>query len=374
MSDPPKINIMISSQCKYPIKFEKKKQTLTSIRERLKEELEEVKLFTNPLFEVWINEGAPPASGHKDWWQHCLDKVRDADVVLVIYNGSCGWGDETGGIGICHAELQEAIDTTPAKVRLIELDAKAIPQNDFQRKQNKRFEKYIKNQGLFRGDLATNGEEVIARCKEALLDVIPKLVQSGSRSIGNIKPVTGGALKWSRKNYKLRQEAMVWVLRDLLAFREESQVHESNIFVRIGGRMVLVVCHGIPAAMSISAAREMVGQPFLKDHKYASLLKGRCVGPVHFIACHRNVTESQAMKMLGFPDAEIVSESFGVYVADDIQKIQLVFIANCRDDTSTRHGTQRVLKWLKQTGEATLLGKRAESRKKIVQTIAAELK
>src|SRR5438067_2322605 len=120
--------------------------------------------------------------------------------------------------------------------------------------------------------------------------------------------------------------------------------------------------HAIPAAISVASAREMVGQPFLRNHELVDLLPKDGIGPVHLIACHRSVTEGQAMKQLGFPDATIVSPPFGVYVADPIQRIQLLFLANCRDDRSTRHAVQRAFEWLAQTGEGERLAARAEAR------------
>jgi hypothetical protein len=97
------------------------------------------------------------------------------------------------------------------------------------------------------------------------------------------------------------------------------------------------------------------------------------VGPVHVIGCHRVPTESQARSLLGFPDATIVNAPFGIYVADDVQKVQFVLLSNCRDETSTRQALQRFLDWLDQAGESSDLLKRAGSRKKIVATIAKEL-
>jgi len=129
----------------------------------------------------------------------------------------------------------------------------------------------------------------------------------------------------------------------------------------------------VPAAMSVAAAREMVGQPFLKDHEYASSLTGNRGGPVHLIGCHKTITEAQAMKLLGFPDATVVTTQFGVYVADNVQKIQLALVANCKDDANTRHGVQRFFEWLRQTGEGKLLAERAAARARIVKSIAQEL-
>ena len=53
-------------------------------------ELEAAELFGQRLFQVWINEDAPPASGD-DGWDACMKQVDDADVVLVLYNGNAGW-------------------------------------------------------------------------------------------------------------------------------------------------------------------------------------------------------------------------------------------------------------------------------------------
>jgi hypothetical protein len=40
------------------------------------------------------------------------------------------------------------------------------------------------------------------------------------------------------------------------------------------------------------------------------------------------------------PDATVVSAPFGIYVVDPVQSIQLVLVAQCRDETSTRLGVQ----------------------------------
>ena len=116
----------------------------------------------------------------------------------------------------------------------------------------------------------------------------------------------------------------------------------------------------------------MVGQPFLRDHEASPLLTEGRVGPVHFIGCHRSITEAQAMKQLGFSDATIVSPPFGVFVADNVQRIQLLFLANCRDETSTRHAIQRAFDWLEETGEDTRVSERAAARARIVKAVARE--
>ncbi len=142
--------------------------------------------------------------------------------------------------------------------------------------------------------------------------------------------------------------------------------------ISVARQSVAFVCDCIPASMTTAAARELVGQPFLRDHEISAALPKTTGGPVHLIACQKGVTEAQALRQLGFPDAVVVSAPFGIYVADDVQKIQLVFIANCRDETITRRHVQRFLLWLDQQGEDRLLAQRARSRRRIADLIARE--
>jgi hypothetical protein len=162
-------------------------------------------------------------------------------------------------------------------------------------------------------------------------------------------------------------------LRDAIKQRSDTTQDGPNLFVQINNQKVLFVPEAIPAAMSVAAAREMVGQPFLKDHQLGTILTGKRGGPVHVIGCHKSITEAQAMKLLGFPDATVVTTRFGVYVADKVQKIQLVLLANCSDERSTRERLQRFFEWLRQTGEGELLAQRASARARIVKSISNEL-
>jgi hypothetical protein len=115
----------------------------------------------------------------------------------------------------------------------------------------------------------------------------------------------------------------------------------------------------------------LVGQPFLHDHEKANQLRTDVGGPIHLILCHRSATESQAAKLLGFPDATIVSPPFGVFVADPVQQVQFAFIKECRDESTTRHGIQRFFEWLSQSGEEANVVRRAKHRAIVVRAIAS---
>ena len=121
--------------------------------------------------------------------------------------------------------------------------------------------------------------------------------------------------------------------------------------------------------MNVSSAREMVGQPFQKDHQIVVSSQDKTYGPVHIIGVHKGVTELQAIKTLGYPDAVIVKGPFGIYIADKIQNIQMVFLANCRDSASIRHNVQKFIDWLQESGEAGDFFCRAEKRKEILDVI-----
>lgn len=367
-----KLRIMISSRCRDYFPAGQRKARLSDIREELKTEIEAMEIASRKAFEIWINEEAPPKGGTWDSWETCIEAVKDCDILLVISNGNAGWADTAGSIGICHAELMTGLSIAPAKVRLIDIDPIPISKDD-EGVRNQRFQEEVSKQNLFRGGTVKTTEDLKARVKEALHDAVVSLTQAGVREASKGKFHSGAALDWTRLDFTSRQSEMVRVVRDAVRTRTDSSEDDGKVFARIGEQVVLCEYHAIPAALTVGAAKEMVGQPFLSDHRLVEKLSGKRGGPVHLIACHKGATESQALKLLGFPDATVVSAPFGVFVADSVQKVQFVFITNCRDETSTRHGVQRFFEWLKQTGEDRLLAERARARTRIVRAIAKEV-
>ena len=372
MAQPTTIRVMLSSRCNDAIEFKRKHATLSDLRKQLKVELEKELLFDTRLYDVWINEDAPPNEGSSDSWEACLKQVKLADLVVVLYNGNAGWAKGKGEVGICHAELEEALSTAPAKVTLVEISPLQPLGSGAVRARNERFRKYVDTQNLFRGQVCGSGEDVIARVKQALRESTADMVRLGGREARKERFDRGTALDWTRLNFSQRRSQIVEVLRSALKERVDTVERDEALVVRFDNAKVLVVCDAIPASVSLAAARELVGQPFLRDHLLSQMLSSEIGGPIHIIGCHRGITEGQAIRQLGFPDAEVVSTSFGLYVADQIQKIQLVFLTECRDETATRYNIQRLFEWLGQTKEEELLVQRAASRAKIVSTIASE--
>jgi hypothetical protein len=343
--------------------------TLSDIRRELKTQIEAMEIAGRKAFDVWINEETDPQGGTWDSWDVCIEAVKDCDILLVISNGNAGWAEGSGEIGICHAEMMTALSTAPAKVRSITVDEIPVIEDEAG-KRNKRFQDYIASESLFRGATVSTVDQLKSRTTDALHDAVISLAQAGVRDASRGKFHSRAALSWTRLDFSERQSAMVRVLRDAVKARSGAFEESTKLFVRVGGCDILTEPHAIPAALTVGPARELVGQPFLKYHLVAASLTHRRGGPLHIIACHRTATETQASRMLGFPDATFVSATFGVFVANPIQRVQFAFITNCRDEANTRHGVQRFFEWMTQTGEDKLVAKRAQARARIVRAMA----
>ena len=369
MSKSTKISVMLSSRCtdQFPIGSS---TSLTDTRRELKKEIEQYTIGGKQIFDVWINEDAPPAGHTADSWEACLKEVRACDVLIVIANGNAGWGTTAGDIGICHAEYMEGLGSNQDKVRYIQLPV-VKSADPAQSARNQKFAEYVDQRSPFRGGTVKTIADLTERVLQALTDAVVTLTQAGGSASASSRFDTGGALDWSRLDFAKRKAAMERSLTEALTLRPGSSALVGAVAVKIDRRDVAVFCHAVPAALSVAAARELVGRPFLRDHEFAGVL-AKAVGPVHIIACHRGATESQATTLLGFADATVVSSAFGIYVADPVQKVQFVFLSNCRDDSQTRHALQRFFNWLEQTEEAKRLAARAASRAAIVKLIARE--
>lgn len=364
------INIMISSRNN--AKFDNR--PLTEIRTELKEMIEKEEIFGGKLYEVWINEYEATQSFEEKIWNKCLSEARRADIVLVLYNGQAGWVRPKDTIGICHDEVREAVESAPGKVFAIDIreGTATVKSSKQEENANQDFQQYMQQHELFQNSVKTY-DELIEKVKLTLQNAITSLFKKGVLSAHRSKNNTGEALNWKFMDYEKRSASIIRALQQAIHIPEIGEKTDRYYYLTFEKKNVLIVLHAIPDALSIPKARERVGQPFLEDYKLQKSLEGEnVIGPVHVIGCHKNVTDAQARNILGFPDATILKDSFGVYVADNIQKIQMIFIADCSDPSSTKSGFQQFLNWLDYTGETKSLIKRANSRKNIVLAIADE--
>lgn len=370
-----KLRVMISSRCETLIQFGKTQQKLTEVRRALKKQLEEFRLPNQkqPLFECWINEDGTGGVGGSNWWNHCKKQARDADIVIVLYTGGSGGGLTGSDMGICHAEFEEAMNVAADRVRVIKLPTAPDDPDPLQKKRDAAFKTYFDSLGIFRTSAKT-GEEILEKVWSEIQPALVDLTQLGSSTFHLSQGSTGHALEWHRLSYEDRKKAMEEVMTASLSNQLNSSKSASGVLVEIGKVPVFLKAHAAPASLSEPTAREMVGQPFLVDHKLHAELKRVKAGPIHLVACPKGVTENQAMNMLGFPDATIVSDSFGVHIADNIQKIQIVLFKDCVSPSAIRRQLVAWFEFLRRTGEDAFVLDRAKRRFRIIKAIAGEAK
>lgn len=368
MARPKTIRVMISSRCTDKIMLDGQEVDLSAVRLRIKAELEQATFLGSQLLEVWINEDAPPQEGSLDSWEACLKQVDECDILLVLFNGNAGWASSDANVGICHAELDRAISRAPAKVRLIEIEDKTKDAAS----RHKRFQEYVARLGRFRGATAKTGEQVIDRAKQAAREAVAELARMGVREAKRGKYHFGEALDWSRLDFKSRKTA----IEDIVCESLGSTGKDRTLVRKVARTNVFFQVHAIPDAFSTPEARDLVGSPFLKDHELIEDMEshdGNAFGPVHIIAVHKSVGETQARKLLGHPDIVLVNAPFGYYLADRAQHVQVLLVANCRDATSTRYAMQRCFEWTEQSGEDDNIADRAKKRKKLIELIAKQI-
>lgn len=364
-----KIKIMISSQCNRH--FPDGGRTLTEIRRDIRDRIERQLVFGQKLFEVWINEDAPERGTDVNSWDACLAEVRKADVLIVLNAGHGGWAPTDGDIGICHAELMTAQDASPAKVRIIKVEG-SEPLSGELTETNARFQTYIDRINPFSPPVLTEAE-LIQAVDRAIVDAVVSLAELGVRSAAKGGFSTGDALAWSRLSFDDRAARMRATMSEALVESGGQRLGSDAVQTPVGAGSVVFHLHASPASLSVAASRELVGRPFLADHRLAQDYGADLVGPVHIIACQGGATETQARTLLGFPDATIVTPGFGIFAADEVQQIQFVLLKDCRDDATIRSALHRLRAWLLETGEDILVFQRAKRRRAIVDAIAAQL-
>ena len=299
-----------------------------------------------------------------------MKQVDECDILLVLFDGDAGWaGGKDGNTGICHAEFSRGMQSSPGKVFMLKLD---VPEEKrASGTKDSRFTADIEKHNLFR-QKASDETELFSAVDKLLADACVGLIKSGVRDLSRGKFHSGEALQWSRLSFSQRADRMIETIQSQMIENGGTKLKRNAMRLSIAEETAIWRVSAIPAAFTVAAAREMVGQPFLNDHEFLDVFPENTVGPIHVIALQKAATESQAIALLGFPDATVVKAPFGIYIADNIQKIQLVLLADCRDNTSTRNAVSRFLDWLDQTGEAELLAERAKSRTRIIQAIEKE--
>src|SRR6266446_7693822 len=110
------------------------------------------------------------------WWDHCKKQARDADLVIVLYTGASGGGLAGSDMGICHAELEEALNVAADRVRVIKLPSAPDDPDPLQKKRDAAFRAYFDSLGHFRTSAKT-AEEVLEKVWNEIQPALVDLTQ-----------------------------------------------------------------------------------------------------------------------------------------------------------------------------------------------------
>jgi hypothetical protein len=349
------LEVMISSRntALVPVGRGREPVDMTAIRRGAKERLI-ARVFgkANPVFGVWINEDDAAVPNPEDAWEACIRRATECDLFIAIFDGHSGWRAKAETIGICEAEMNAALEVNPSKVLIVTLEP-VTPRDGDEGEWDRRYIAFVKGLGRSWATVKTAEtleNAIVTAARNAIVDLTSKALAFGRSGT----PYLGVALEWTRMNFEERKQAMEEELIAGLAgtggrpVKVEKGERSREIVAALGGGQVLLYCSAMPAAFSVGAAREMIGQPFLNDHQILRRDQ-KVAGPVHVIACYRGITEAQARGYLGFPDAR------------------------CSDPNTTRLRLDQALRWLAESKEGDELFRRAESRARIVRAIATEV-
>lgn len=341
---------------------ESNNQTLTDIRLWLKKELEREKLLDKEVLDIRINESFN-SDATLDSYHACLDEVDQADFVIVLYNGEAGWAPDGVEIGICHAEYSRAIEKSAKKTSILDIqkfstplstDPKSISRNDL-------FKADIAKSNRFYNPLKLSGKHTIENFKSTLLKEIKntihkhildriKLANTYYDLSGNAKTI----LDWKKLKYSDRNNL---IKEALIKLTSQSQ-HFKDI---------INIANAIPDNMSVEDAKAFTGRPFLEDHSKVSK-KGK-TGPLHFIAVYGNATEIQVKNLIGYPDVSVIKDEFGIYVWEQNNHIQIIFLTDCKTQNAINSKFLLFSNWASSSGELDKIKTRAKARLHILKAI-----
>ncbi len=342
--------------------------SLTEIRKFLKKEIESVKLFGKDFFDIRINEdfGADTST---DSYNQCLEEVRKSDFLVALYNGSAGWAPEGSEVGICQAELEEALNVSTRKTAIIDISTffslKLVDPEEIKR--NILFRKYIEELNTFTNPLklaernqSNEGfkRELLASLSNVIYRHIIRRIQL-SNIYYNIAGDNLISLNWKKLKYSERDANIRNILQRLVSANPDFNTLEFRVF-------------SIPDNMSVVDARAFTGRPFLKDQDLIQIpKKGTKIkyGPVHFIGVYGNATEIQVKNLIGFPDVSTMRDDFGIYIWEQNSHVQSIFLTECKTPSAIDAKFQLFYNWCRSNREYQNIKKRAQARYHILKSI-----
>lgn len=359
-----KIKVFLSSRVKSVSKSDQLDRTfsLKELRKHLKEKIEASELFEERIWDIIINETDFDSPIGQDAFDNCMKKMREANVIIILFNGETGWGIDKKSNGMCHEEFLIAANEYSKMAFALDLRDYFNQDNSGSlAEKNRNFVLDVQDSfgHMVTPDTSINTvnqlfEFILSQVKRYLLESIDASFKTQKRIV-SASSIFGATLDWSKLNYPEREEGLKTELVKTFTSLPEFEP-------------VLKAYHGIPDHMSIADARNRIGRPFVYEHK-SIIDKKETSGIVHFIAVYGNVTEIQAKNLVGYPDITVIKGPFGFYLWEKNVHIQIFFLRNCINPQTVRTRLSEVINWLNSSREKTKILKRAEARYSILKAI-----
>ena len=373
------LRVMISSRCSTPIVSRSGTVPMTDVRERAKDEVEKMLAYGNrqSAYEVWINEPSESQESDDTWYDDSLDQARQADIVIVLFSGDPGSGLEGRVEGVCHGEFLAARTDAPTKVRVIDVRPAIAPGFEVP-DDDPAWTAFARDVDALKliTALPKKDTEAVTAIKQAVAAATHTLALHGVKASRRGSRALGEALDWRRLDFRHRRDVMQQAALDRLERMGASILDTAGnraIHRLSPGAPVLVVVKAAPEGLSLASSREMVGQPHRDDHLLVSELDGQgAIGPLHVVPVPARATQSQARALIGSADVMIVPLPDGVWVADAVNRAQVLVIGGCADEGSTGLAIENAFGWLHRSGEVERLVQRARRRTEILRVMAED--
>ena len=340
---------------------------LTEIRKYIKEELEKTMVLDRLFLDIVINEDFGSDSS-TDSYNTCLQQIRKSDFVIALFNGSAGWAPDGIDMGICHAELNEALNISKNKTAIIDVSEffSIAGIKDKEIELNELFKEYLIDLNVFKNPLKLTKKKLsMDGFKKELLTSLKNVIFNHLKSrlnLSNLYLNIGGnskiSLNWKKLKYTDRNQQITQILEELV-----SKNPAFSEFVS--------VVHSVPDNMSVEDAKAFTGRPFLKDQDVIISMKieNNHMGPIHFIGVYGNATELQVKALIGFPDITTIKEDFGIYVWEQNTHVQLVVLSECRNPEAVKSKFLLFNNWCQSNDEYSNIRNRAKARHHILSSI-----
>lgn len=181
VADIRKIRVMISSRSLVPVFGG---TPLQEVRERLRTFLHGIRWQQadvggiagrdQSLFDVWIHEDDVGRAANTSTLEMSLREINKTDIILLLYTGEAGSAHDDAELGICHAELKEALDRRSELVIVMDL----LPLSASTAAKDISFREYVNRLEIPR--MQASDEALLhSKVAEALQECIARLVKRG---------------------------------------------------------------------------------------------------------------------------------------------------------------------------------------------------